>query len=84
MLKAKDQGHRRKCSPPKKTALQKIFSSNLKKNKIKGPSKNFQAISKEENKKVLRKFSPRFQAFSNKILTVQKLELSLSRGRGNF
>ena len=38
----------------------------------------------EENKKGLRKFSPRFLAFSNEISTAQKILLSSSRGRGNF
>ena len=35
-------------------------------------------------KKGLRKFSARFLALSNKILTVQKVVLSSSRGQGNF
>ena len=38
----------------------------------------------EENKKGVRKFSARFLTFSNKILTVQKIVLSSSRGQGNF
>ena len=39
--KAKDQGHRRKCSPPKKRSS-KIFSGDLKNKK--GFKQNFQAI----------------------------------------
>ena len=35
-------------------------------------------------KKGLPKFSERFLALSNKILTVQKIVLSSSRGQGNF
>ena len=37
-----------------------------------------------ESKKGIRKFFARFLAFSNKILTVQNIVLSLSRGQGNF
>ena len=37
-----------------------------------------------KTKKGVRKFSARFLALSNKILTVQKIVLSLSRGQGNF
>ena len=40
--------------------------------------------SSEENKKVARKFSARFLAFSNEILSVQKIVLSSSRGQANF
>ena len=65
--------------------------------KKKGFLKNFQAISKKglqkffsgdfhlkKTKKGLRKFTARFLALSNKILTVQKIVLSSSRGQGNF
>ena len=38
----------------------------------------------EKNKKGVRKFSARFLVFSNKISTVKKIVLSLSRGQGNF
>ena len=58
--KAKDQGHKRKCSPKKK-----VFK------------KNFQAIS---TKNVFQKI---FQAL-HKILTIQKIVLSSSRGQANF
>ena len=46
--------------------------------------KTFRRSPIEENKQRLRKFSARFLAFSNKILTVQKIVLSSSRGQGNF
>ena len=56
--KAKDQGHKRKCSPKKKKkGLHKNFSSNLHKTT----------------------FSKEFL-----ILTIQKIELSSSRGQANF
>ena len=61
MLEAKDQGHKRKCSPKQKKVFTKIF----------------QAISK---KKVFTKI---FQA-PYKILTIQKILLSSSRGQANF
>ena len=61
--KAKDQGHKRKCSPKKKKKkIFKIF---------------FQAIS---TKNV---FQKNFQAL-HKILTIQKIVLSSSRGQANF
>ena len=59
--KAKDQGHKRKCSPKKKRSSQKFFR--------RSPQKNvFQKIS---------------QAL-HKILTIQKVVLSSSRGQTNF
>ena len=59
--KAKDQGHKRKCSPKKKRSSQKFFK--------RSPQKNvFQKI---------------FQAL-HKILTIQKILLSSSRGHVNF
>ena len=75
--KAKDQGHKRKCSPKKKK--KKVFT------------KFFQAISKK--KRSSQKFfkqSPQKNAFQKffqalqKILTIQKIVLSLSRGQANF
>ena len=70
--KAKDQGHKRKCSP-KKRSSQKFFRRFQKKKKKKifrrSPQKNaFQKI---------------FQAL-HKILTIQKIVLSSSRGQANF
>ena len=65
----------------KKKGFQKSFSG------VSPPKKVFkqifQAISKWE-KKGFRKFSARFVAFSIKILTIQKIVLSSSRGQGNF
>ena len=61
--KAKDQGHKRECSPKKKKkrSSQKFFK--------RSPQKNvFQKI---------------FQAL-HKILTIQKVVLSSSRGQANF
>ena len=62
MLEAKDQEHKRKCSPKKKKrSSQKFFK--------RSPQKHvFQKI---------------FQAL-HKILTIQKLVLSSSRGQANF
>ena len=68
--------------PPKKNRSAKIvFRQSQKK---KGRQKIFKRSPKRKTKKGLRKFSARFLAFSNKILTVQKLVLSSSRGPGNF
>ena len=89
--KAKDQGHRRKCSPKKKSS--KIFFMRFKKKQV---LKNFFQAKKvfkklfsgdlhlRKTKKRLRKFSEKFLALSNKISTVQKIVLSSSRGQGNF
>ena len=69
---ARDQGHRRKCSPKKK-GLQNFFSGE------KGLQKFFLGdLPIEENKKKSANFSARFLTFSNKILTIQKILLSLS------
>ena len=59
MLEAKDQGHKRKCSP-KKRSSQKFFKRSPQKNVFK---KIFQAL--------------------HKILTIQKIVLSSSRGQAN-
>ena len=87
--KAKDRPSRGQGQGPRTQA--QVFS------KKKGFLKNFQAISKKglqkifsgdfhlkKTKKGLRKFTARFLALSNKILTVQKTVLSSSRGQGNF
>ena len=69
--KAKDQGLKRKCSPKKKRSSQKFFRRSQKKKKLfkRSPQKNvFQKI---------------FQAL-HKILTIQKVVLSSSRGQANF
>ena len=74
MLKAKDQGHKRKCSSNKKKVYTKIFQAISKKKVF---TKFFQAISR---KKV---FQKNFQVLQ-KILTIQKIVLFLSRGQANF
>ena len=87
--KAKDQGHKRKCSPKKK-GLHRNFLGDLQK---KGLHKNFLG-NLEEKKKVFTKI---FQAISTKkrfpktfssdlheILTIQNIVLSSSRGQANF
>ena len=86
-FEAKDTG----ASVLQKKGLEKIFLSDFKKrsSKIffrqKRSSKFFfRRFSLEENKKGLRKFSARFLALSNKILTVKKIVRSLCRGQGNF
>ena len=89
-LEAKDQGHRRKCSPKK--GFQKNFLSNLKKMVFKNFFQAKEVFKKffsgdfhlRKTKKGLRKFSARFLAFSNKISIVQNIVLSSSRGQGNF
>ena len=86
MLKAKDQGHKRKCSPKKK-GLQKNFSGNLRRKKKvfrrspkkkKGLHKNFSGDLHKKNV-----YQKNFQAL-RKISTIQKIVLSLSRGQANF
>ena len=80
-LEAKDriargqgQGHKRKCSPKKKS-LHKNFSGDLEK---KRSSQKF--FKRSPRKNVFQKI---FQAL-HKILTIQKIELSSSRGQANF
>ena len=76
--KAKDQGHKRKCSPKKKKkGLHKIFLGDLQKKKKKVFTKLFQAM---PQKNVFQKI---FQAL-HKILTIQKTLLSSSREQANF
>ena len=81
MLEAKDQGHKRKCSPKKKKrkGLHKNFTDDLqtKKKKKRSSQKFFQAISTKK------RFPKIFQALY-KILTIQKIVLSSSRGQANF
>ena len=71
--KAKDQGHKRKCSPKKK-GLHKNFSGDLQK---KSSQKFFK---RSPQKNVFQKI---FQAL-HKVLTIQKIVLSSSRGQANF
>ena len=83
--KAKDQGHKHKCSPKsqkffrrspkkKKKGVHKNFLGDLQK---KGLHKNF---SSAPQKHVFQKI---FQAL-HKILAIQKIVLSSSRGQANF
>ena len=79
------------CSPKKK-GLQKFFSGDFKKTGLKNFFSGEKGLQKtflgdfhlRKAKKGLRKFSARFLAFSNKILTVQKIVLSSSRGQAIF
>ena len=64
--KAKDQGHKRKCSPKKKKGLHKNFSGDLQKKKS---SQKF--FKRSPRKNVFQKI---FQALL-KILTIQKILL---------
>ena len=74
MLEAKDQGHKRKSSQ-KKTGFQKNFSGDLKKKRSSG---KFFRRSPEKNV-----FQKIFQAL-HKLLTTQKILLSLGRRQGNI
>ena len=75
---SRGQGHERKCSPKKKKkGLHKIFSGDLQKKKEKVFTKIFQAITTKK------RFPKIFQAI-HKILTIQKILLSSSRGQANF
>ena len=75
--KAKDQGHKAKCSPKKKKkGLHKNFSGDLQKKK----SSSQKFFKRSPLKNVFQKI---FQAL-HKILTFQKIVLSSSRGQANF
>ena len=76
---AKDQGHKRKCSPnKKKKGLHKNFSGDLKKKKKETSSQKF--FKRSPRKNVFQKI---FQAL-HKILTIQKIVLSSSRRQANI
>ena len=75
--KAKDQGHKRKCSPKKKKGLHKNFLGDLQKKKKRSSQKFFK---RSPQKNVFQKI---FQAL-HEILTIQKIVLSSSRGQANF
>ena len=77
MLEAKDQGHKRKCSAKKKV-FTKIFQAISEKNKKKGLHKKFSGDLHKKNV-----FQKIFQAL-HKILLIQKVVLSSSRGQANF
>ena len=91
-LEAKDQGHKRKCSPKKKKrSSQKCFRRTPKKKKW-SSQKCFRRTPKKKkwsSQKFFRQspqknvFQKIFQAF-HKILTIQKIVLSSSRGQANF
>ena len=74
LLKAKDQGHRRKCFPKKKVF--KKFFQVISKTK-KGLQNNFSG-------KPIKKCSNKFFQPIYKILAIQKIVLFSSRGQGNF
>ena len=74
--KAKDQGHKRKRSPKKKSSSQKFFRRSPKEKK-KSSQKFFK---RSPQKNVFQKI---FQAL-HKILTIQNIVLSSSRGQANF
>ena len=74
--KAKDQGHKRECSPKKKKrSSEKFFRQSPKK---KRSSQKF--FKRSPQKDVFQKI---FQAL-HKILTIQKIMLSSTRGQANF
>ena len=75
--KAKGQGHKRKCSPKKKGLHKKFFRRSQKKKKKWSSQKFFR---RSPQKSVFQKI---FQAL-HKILTIQKIVLSSSRGQANF
>ena len=77
--KAKDQGHKRKCSPKKKKVFTKIFLAISKKKKRKKRSSQ-KFFKRSPQKNVFQKI---FQAL-HKILKIQKIVLSSSRGQANF
>ena len=74
--KAKDQEHKRKCSPKNKN-LHENLSGDLKKKKKKVFTKIFQAISTKK------RFPNNFSS-APQNLTIQKIVLSSSRGQANF
>ena len=75
--KAKDQGHKCKCSPKKKGLHQNLLGD-LQKNKKKRSSQKFFRRSPQKNV-----FQKIFQVL-HKILTIQKILLSSSREQANF
>ena len=81
-LEAKDQGHKRKCSPKKK-------AGDLQKKKKKRSSQKLFRRSPKKKKRFFKRspqknvFQKIFQAL-HKIFTIQKILLSSSRGQANF
>ena len=88
MLEAKDQGHKRKCSPKS----QKFFRRSPKKKKKKRSSQKFFRRSQKKKRSSQKFFlrSPQKNVFQkifqalNKILAIQKIVLSSSRRQANF
>ena len=84
--KAKDQGHKCKCSPKKKKGVHKNFFGDLQKKKKRFSQKFFRRRSSQK----IFKRSPQKNVFQkifqvlHKILTIQKILLSSSRGQANF
>ena len=79
--KAKDQGHKLKCSPKKKKKVfTKIFQAISKKKKTKQTRSSQKFFKRSPQKNVFQKI---FQAL-HKILTIQKIVLSSSPGQANF
>ena len=72
------QEHRRKYFPKNKMVFKNFSGEKGLKNFFSG------ILQLRKTKKSLRKFSSKFLAFSNKILTVQKIVLSSRRGQGSF
>ena len=87
---AKDRNARGQGQEPRTQAQvfskKKIFKVFFRRSptKKRSPKTIFRRSPKEVNKKGLRKFYARFLAFSNKILTIQKILQSSSRGQSNF
>ena len=80
-LEAKDQGHRRKCSPKKK-GLQKSFFRRSQKIRS---SKNFfwRSLLEETKKRSFQTF-PKVSGVFQRNFNGSKIMLSSSRGQGNF
>ena len=83
---AQGQGHKRKCSPKKKKGLHNHFSDAKK-----GLYKHFSGdLQKKRSSQKFFKQSPQKNVFQeifqalHKILTIQKIVLSSSRGKANF
>ena len=86
-LEAKDRNNRDQGQGPRTQALvfskKKVFKNVCRRSQKKRSSKKGD-IQKRRTKRGLRRFSARFLAFSNKILTIQTIVQSSSQGQGNF
>ena len=74
------RGQGQECSRPRT----KDTGTSVLQKKKRSSKTFFRRSPKEENKKGLRKYSPRFPAFSNDVLTILKIVLSSSQGQDNF